>query len=108
MRRILIDNARSANSLPRRRFELIGCQTDLSVRPVSETLIIHILLERLATINMRLYQIVKLRFFLGLSNGEIASILSVSARTVKRDWVSARLRLQRELANSTLRKMPPA
>jgi RNA polymerase sigma factor (TIGR02999 family) len=100
MRRIMIDNARSASSIACRRFEPIGSQTQLSVSPDSETLIIHSLLERLEMINIRLCQIVKMRFFLGLSNGEIASILSVSERTVKRDWVSARLWLQRELANS--------
>jgi RNA polymerase sigma factor (TIGR02999 family) len=99
MRRILIDNARSANALARFRSVPIGSQSELSVRPVSETLIIHNLLERLEMINMRLCQIVKMRFFLGLSNGEIAAILSVSTRTVKRNWVSARLWLQRELAS---------
>src|SRR5215472_8063266 len=61
MRRILIDNARSANSLARCRFVPIGSQTQLSLRPVSETLIIHNLLERLEMINMRLCQIVKMR-----------------------------------------------
>ena len=100
MRRILIDNARPANSPARIRFVPIGSQTELSVSPVSETLIIHNILQRLEMSNVRLYQIVRMRFFLGLSNGEIASILSVSERTVKRDWVSARLWLHRELANS--------
>ena len=100
MRRILIDNARSANSLALRRLLPIGSQTQLSVRPVSETLILHKILERLETTNERLYQIVKMRFFLGLSNGEMASILSVSTRTVKRDWESARLWLRRNWDNN--------
>jgi len=106
MRRILIDNVRSGNAPQRFRLVPIGSQTGLSVRPASETLIIQNILERLEMSSVRLYQIVKMRFFLGLSNGEIASILSVSERTVKRDWVSARLWLQRELANSTPREMP--
>ena len=107
MRRILIDNARSPNAPARFRFVPIGSQTELSIRPAFDTLIIHNILQRLEVGNVRMYQIVKMRFFLGLSNGEIAAILSISTRTVKRNWVSARLWLQRELANPTQRGMPP-
>ena len=108
MRRILIDNARSANSAARFLFVPIESQTEVSVRPVFETLVIHDILERLETSNERLYQVVQMRFFLGLSNSEMASILSVSTRTVKRDWTSARVWLRRELANSTRpRDTPP-
>jgi DNA-directed RNA polymerase specialized sigma24 family protein len=42
-------------------------------------------------------QIVKLRFFGGLSLDEAAEVLSVSPETVMRDWVWAKARLFREL-----------
>ena len=106
MRRILIDNARPAKSPAHFHFVPIGSQTELPVRSISETLIIHNILERLEMSNMRLYRIVKMRFFLGLSNSEMASILSVSTRTVKRDWLSARLWLQREFANPMEHQTP--
>ena len=35
-------------------------------------------------------QIVEMRFFGGLTNAEIAEILGVNDRTVKRDWQMAR------------------
>ena len=42
-------------------------------------------------------QIVKLRFFSGLGNEEIATLLEVSERTVERHWKLAKLWLYREL-----------
>jgi RNA polymerase sigma-70 factor, ECF subfamily len=108
MRRILIDNVRSGNAPARFRFVPIGSQKELSIRPAFDTLIIHKVLHRLEMSNVRMYQVVKMRFFLGLSNSEIASNLSVSTRTVKREWLSARLWLQRELDNSTPREKPQA
>jgi DNA-directed RNA polymerase specialized sigma24 family protein len=40
---------------------------------------------------------VKLRFFSGLGNEEIATLLEVSERTVERHWKLAKLWLYREL-----------
>ena len=42
-------------------------------------------------------EIVKLRFFAGLSERETAKALGVTDRTVRRDWTFARAFLQREL-----------
>ncbi|MEM7517101.1 MAG: ECF-type sigma factor [Planctomycetota bacterium] len=44
-------------------------------------------------------QLVTMRFFLGLSEEGAAKALSVSDRTVRRDWVFAKAWLTRELAN---------
>ena len=49
------------------------------------------------SLNERLHRVVELRFFAGLNEEEIAGVLNVSARTVERDWVKARLYLSREL-----------
>jgi RNA polymerase sigma factor (sigma-70 family) len=55
-------------------------------------------IERLRSRDSRVADIVRLRFFAGLSIEESALALSVSPRTVKREWTYARAWLQRELA----------
>ena len=47
-------------------------------------------LEKLATMDPRLAHVVECRFFAGLSEGETASALGVSERTVQRDWFKAK------------------
>ena len=54
-------------------------------------------LDRLAHLNPRLARVVECRFFGGLTEPEIATALSVTERTVRRDWVKARAWLYREL-----------
>ena len=54
-------------------------------------------LNRLAAADARKAQVVELRVFGGLSNGEIAEVLAVSVDTIKRDWSFAKLWLAREL-----------
>jgi len=54
-------------------------------------------LDRLAAADARKAQVVELRVFGGLSNGEIAEVLAVSVDTIKRDWSFAKLWLAREL-----------
>jgi len=56
----------------------------------AEILGIHEALERLATVDERLSDLVELRFFGGLSIDEAAGVLKVSDRTAKRDWTKAR------------------
>jgi DNA-directed RNA polymerase specialized sigma24 family protein len=46
-------------------------------------------------------QVVELRYFGGLSEEDIASVLDISPRTVRRDWEFARVWLARELAPSS-------
>jgi RNA polymerase sigma factor (sigma-70 family) len=60
-------------------------------------------LRALEKIDSRSAQIVELRFFGGLTNDEIAEILSLSSRTVKRDWEFARAWLYRNLKEMDLR-----
>lgn len=55
-------------------------------------------LHRLAALDGRLARVVECRFFGGLTNEEIAEALGVTARTVERDWVKARMLLRRALA----------
>lgn len=54
-------------------------------------------LERLAAWDPRLARVVECRFFGGLTELETAEALSVTVRTVQRDWVKARILLRRAL-----------
>jgi len=54
-------------------------------------------LDRLSQLDPRQGRIVELKFFGGLSDEEVAQMLAISTRTVKRDWSVARAWLFREL-----------
>ncbi|HVR95573.1 MAG TPA: ECF-type sigma factor [Thermoanaerobaculia bacterium] len=70
---------------------------------VSETelLALDAALARLQEESPRLAQVVELRFFAGLALEEIAGLLGVGERTLKRDWRKARAFLQVELRNAS-------
>lgn len=53
-------------------------------------------LERLVP---RLGQVVEMRYFGGLTESEIADVLGINERTVRRDWEKARLLLREILSN---------
>ena len=55
------------------------------------------LLEELARLDARQAQIVELRFFAGLSVEQTAEAMSISHRTVVREWAMARAWLKGEL-----------
>jgi RNA polymerase sigma factor (TIGR02999 family) len=55
-------------------------------------------LDALAQVEPPLAEVVDLKFFCGLTFGEIAALRGVSERTVQRDWEKARLWLQHALA----------
>jgi RNA polymerase sigma factor (sigma-70 family) len=54
-------------------------------------------LQKLNQIDERLVQVVELRYFAELGVEETAEILSISSRTVKREWAKARRLLYQEL-----------
>jgi RNA polymerase sigma factor (TIGR02999 family) len=100
MRRILIDNARRKQSLRHGgaldHVSLDGL--DLVTNMDDERLLaLNEALDRFATVDARKAELVKLRFFAGLTNEEAAKVLGVSEPTVKRDWAYARAWLFREI-----------
>ncbi len=97
MRHILIDNARGAKSVARSRCISLDSHMRLSEHPVTEGRPVKDALRRLESCEARLYRIVEMRFFWGLRTEEIASALSISSSTVKRDWTVARGWLRDEL-----------
>ena len=70
----------------------------LAVEDSEETVLaIHEALERLTTVDPLKAEVVKLRYFIGLSHAEIAQVLAVSEATVRRHWAFARSWLYAEL-----------
>ena len=55
-------------------------------------------LRRLAELNPRHSQIVELRYFGGLTEEQVAELMEISPRTVRRDWSLAKAWLFRELS----------
>ncbi len=100
MRRILIDGARRKNFLRHgggvERVSLDGL--DLAASMDDEQLLaLNEALDQLAEHDAEKAQLVKLRFFTGLTNEEAARVLGVSEPTVKRHWAYARAWLFREM-----------
>ena len=67
--------------------------------PGSDALILDVneALEQLAKEDPVKAHVVKLRFFVGLENSEIASLLEVSEKTVQRHWAFAKAWLARAI-----------
>jgi RNA polymerase sigma factor (TIGR02999 family) len=100
MRRILIDNARRKQYLrhgggaERVNFD----DLDLAANMDGEQLLaLHEALDHLAAHDAAKAELVKLRFFAGLTNEQAARVLGVSEPTVKRHWAYARAWLFREM-----------
>jgi RNA polymerase sigma factor (TIGR02999 family) len=103
MRRILIDNAR------RKRTERHGGQFakvsanstgfDLAspVESSDDLLLVNEALDAFARHDPRRSELVKLKYFAGLTLEEAADVLGVSHRTAKRDWAYARAWLFNEV-----------
>ncbi len=101
MRRVLVDHARGANAGRRPKPGLrvvLDEAIAYSDERAEDVLAVDEALQQLATWDARQARIVEMRFFGGLSTEEIASVLGVSERTVKRDWQLARAWLASRLA----------
>jgi RNA polymerase sigma factor (TIGR02999 family) len=101
MRQILVDQARRRTAHKRGggapHVELEAARVSVESR-AEEILSLDEALRRLTTVDERLGRVVELRFFGGLSVEEVAEVLEVDPRTVKRDWRKARALLYRDLA----------
>jgi RNA polymerase sigma-70 factor, ECF subfamily len=103
MRRILVDHARARRAEKRGGGQLkVELDEALALSPQQSADIVALdeALERLAKLDPRQAKVVELRYFMGNSEAEIAEILGVSTRTVKRDWVVAKAWLYKEIRSS--------
>ena len=100
MRRILVDNARRKRAqrhggqlerveLPEIAFPL--AQNEDQILAVSEAL------EKLALQDKQKAELVKLRYFVGMTTGEAAEVLGISVPTADRHWAYTRAWLAREI-----------
>lgn len=104
MRHLLVDHARSRNRAKRGgqairitlNEEITAPNASAQSRKI-DLLALDQALDRLAQFDQRKSRIVELRYFAGLSYGEIAEVLAVSEITIKRDWLKARAWLFRAL-----------
>ena len=102
MRRILINHAIAHTADKRGGADAVRLQFDEALdfyqqRDVS-LVAVDAALHRLEELDKRQAQIVEFRFFGGLTVEEIAKVLEIAPITVKREWATAKLWLQRELA----------
>ena len=100
MRHILVDHARA-----RRANKRGGEAENLSIEGMDvpspqsdeELLLLDDALDRLAAMSPRQSRVIELRYFAGLTEEEVASVLGVTRRTVNRDWSMARAWLHGQL-----------
>ena len=113
MRQVLVDHARGHRADKRGGKQVmlsIDEEGVLSREVVGDTLAVHdrsadVLalndaLDELARLDPRQGSIVELRFFGGLTEQEIAELLGITTRTVRRDWRTARLWLRRHIEHT--------
>jgi RNA polymerase sigma factor (TIGR02999 family) len=102
MRQVLVDYARSRGRAKRggtrepilvEEWHLVT-HRDIDIEALDEAL------ARLEALDPRQGQIVEMRFFAGMSVEEVAEALSLSPKTVKRDWAMARTWLKLQLAGA--------
>lgn len=100
MRQVLVDHARR-HGRDRRGGDLhrVEMNDDLAISAhrLDEILALDQAMERLSEKNPRQARIVELRYFGGLSVDQIAAMLDIAPRSVKRDWALARVFLFRAL-----------
>jgi RNA polymerase sigma-70 factor (ECF subfamily) len=99
MRRVLVDHARERHAAKRQAGVRVTLDDGIGfVRPVDcELLMLDDALHDLARIDERQASIVELKYFAGLSEEEVAAVLSLSRATITREWQSARAWLYRRL-----------
>lgn len=102
MRRVLVDHARKRKAAKRggeqsavtlfESRQVGGGMDEVDLIALDEAL------SGLQALDERQCEVVQMRYFGGLKNDEIATVLGVSVATVKRDWAVARVWLRRALS----------
>jgi RNA polymerase sigma factor (TIGR02999 family) len=105
MRRILVENARHKRSLKqggdrvRREFDEVQ---PAAPEPVEDLLALDEALDKLAIKDPQKAELVKLRYFAGMTIEEASAVLGISAATAKRHWAYTRAWLYQEITGAPL------
>lgn len=103
MRRILIDQARRKRALrhggelERVNADQTGVEIESPVDDDEELLLISEALDRLAALDPRKAELVKQKYFVGLTLEDAADLLGISHSTAHRDWAYAKAWLSTEV-----------
>jgi RNA polymerase sigma factor (TIGR02999 family) len=101
MRRILIENARRKRALRhgggQQRVEFVPGDVAAPASEDDQMMAVNEALDKLAAQNQLEAEVVKLRYFVGMTREEAAQVLGVSVRTADNYWDHARAWLFREL-----------
>jgi RNA polymerase sigma factor (TIGR02999 family) len=104
MRRILIERARRKlavrNGAGAEHVDVDEIEIAAPTDKDDELLAVHEALDALAAHDPRKAELVKLRYFAGLTTEETAEVLGISAPTAKRDWTYARAWLFRQIKHA--------
>ena len=105
MRRILVENARrkQRNERSRERRRLDFDEVELGAEPRADILALHDALEDLSVEHSVHADLVKLRYFAGLTIPEAAATLGISHATAERYWAFARAWLHQQLTTGSPR-----
>lgn len=109
MRRILIDNARRKRAIRhgggQHRVDIE--EQDIASNPSDDQLLeMNEALNKLAAQDKQKAELVKLRFFVGMTIEEAANVLGISIATAKRSWAFARAWLYREVGAKVISIKP--
>jgi RNA polymerase sigma factor (TIGR02999 family) len=105
MRRILVENARSKARVRHggglHRVEILEADAAAAPTDDEQILLLDEALTRLAEVRPQAAQLVKLRFFSGLTEQDAAPILGLSPRSARRLWAFARAWLRRDMERAS-------
>jgi len=100
MRRILVEHARRKQSLKRGAgagHDELDESAIILTAPPDELLAVHDALDQLAKEDAAAAELVKLRYFIGMTMEEAASAMGLAKRTAENLWTYARVWLHREI-----------
>jgi RNA polymerase sigma factor (TIGR02999 family) len=112
MRRILVEHARARGRVKRgggkTALDLAGVADLATVGDPEPILALDEAIRRVSEMDEQMGDVMRLRFYAGLSVEQTAAALAVSERTVKRDWAAARALVYRWLVDgeSGMRGVP--